>query len=100
MPLKAPRSTSSGVSFRAMPHASFPTRLKGEPSGDGAEIKQPRSRTSCAGGPKPELLRQTGDCIRPTGQTLPLKLGESNVQFEPGQNALSTLLIEQAQRGA
>jgi hypothetical protein len=32
-------------------------------------------------------------------KTLPLRLGE-NVQFEPGQNALSTLLIEQAQRDA
>jgi hypothetical protein len=33
-------------------------------------------------------------------KTLPLRLGESKVQVEPGQNALSTLLIEQAQRDA
>jgi hypothetical protein len=42
-------------------------------------IMSPRRNKAAPGSMplKPELLRQTGDCIRPTGQTLPLRLGES-----------------------
>jgi len=44
---------------------------------------------------KPELLRQTGDCIRPTR-----KRYHSGLASQTGQNVLSTGRAKQAQRVA